>query len=192
MLKPPPESFPTPSNLALILVIDDDPTMRELLYQTLIRQGYCVMVASNGIQAIEEFRRCPPDLVLLDAQMPELNGFDCCRRLRQLSPNRFLPILMLTSLNDTGSIDQAFAAGVSDYLTKPFNLAILLQRIQHLLQSSQAMAEEVEACVQQQTAKLQTRLEDLKLLLEIRMISSTQFPTSCDRPYLTCEWRSRC
>jgi signal transduction histidine kinase len=148
---------------SLILIVDDDPVIRDLLYQFLTQQGHQVIEANDGVQAIEVFQRNTPDLIVLDAQMPELNGFDCCQIVRRISQNPFLPILMLSGLEDADSVKQAFAAGVTDYMTKPFNWAILLQRIQQLLQTKQTMA-----LMQEHTAKLQSQIQELKLLLQIK------------------------
>jgi signal transduction histidine kinase len=142
--------------------------MRKLLLQIFSQQGYWVIEADDGVQAIEAFQRYSPDLVVLDAQMPKMSGFDCCRRLRQICQDRLLPILMLTSLHDTASINQAFAAGVTDYITKPFDWTIFPQRVRKLLESSQAIAAELASRVQAQTIELQTRVESLNLLLQIK------------------------
>lgn len=98
--------------------------------------------AENGQQAIALYHRHQPDLVLLDAIMPEMGGFECCIQLRQApgpgqSPVQLMvdhaPVLMITTLEDAESVDRAFASGATDYITKPVNWALFRQRLQRLL-----------------------------------------------------------
>jgi len=141
------------SDPPLVLVVDDDRSMRALLKGVIAKEGYRVVEATNGQQAIELFQQMSPDLVLLDAMMPEMDGFTCCRSLRQLlvaQPAQFesvdlsvavtaqqpLPILMITALEDAESVNKAFAAGATDYVTKPINWAVLRQRLHKFLDSS--------------------------------------------------------
>ncbi|MGF1460173.1 MAG: response regulator transcription factor [Leptolyngbyaceae cyanobacterium] len=120
----------------LILIADDDRSLRKLLNLALARQGYDVVQVSGGQQALQDFERLRPDLVLLDAMMPDLNGFDCCQRLRQ-ELQATVPILMITVLDDEASIQQAFAAGATDYIRKPINWSVLSERVKRLLANSQ-------------------------------------------------------
>ncbi|EAZ90384.1 two-component response regulator [Crocosphaera chwakensis CCY0110] len=104
-------------------------------------EGYQVIEAKNGQQCLEEYSRHQPDMVLLDAIMPEMDGFTCCQKLRSLKGNISLPILMITALDDQDSIDQAFLAGATDYITKPIFWSVLSQRVNHLLLTCQALRE---------------------------------------------------
>ncbi len=139
----------------LVLVVDDDRSMRALLKGVITKEGYRVVEASNGQQAIKMFQQFQPDLVLLDALMPEMDGFTCCRALRDLrvslpsevtssdisvtaTAQHSLPILMITALEDPESVDKAFAAGATDYVTKPINWAVLRQRLHQFLKSNRA------------------------------------------------------
>ncbi len=106
----------------LIFIVDDDRTMRSLLRIAMEEEGYRVIEAKNGQQCLDEYGRWQPDIVLLDAIMPEMDGFTCCQKLRSLEDNCYLPILMITALDDQDSIEQAFAAGATDYITKPYFL----------------------------------------------------------------------
>ncbi|MGK7939924.1 MAG: response regulator [Crocosphaera sp.] len=121
----------------LILIVDDDRTMRSLLKIAMEEEGYRVMEAKNGLECIECYSSQPPDLVLLDALMPEMNGFACCEQLCSLQDNRYIPILMITALDDQASIEKAFAVGATDYITKPIFWSVLSQRVKHLLVSAQ-------------------------------------------------------
>lgn len=135
-------SAQTQRDTPLVLIVDDERMMRSLLRRAVEKEGYQVIEAENGQQAIELYRNQRPDLVLLDAMMPEMTGFECCAELRQIAPNpqsslqvvvEQAPVLMITTLEDGESVDRAFAAGATDYITKPVNWALLRQRLQRLL-----------------------------------------------------------
>lgn len=128
-------------SVPLILVVDDDRVMRTLLRTTLEEEGYRIIEAKDGEQCLVEYTRCQPDMVLLDAVMPEMDGFTCCQLLRNLPQSQYTPILMITALDDQDSVDQAFTAGATDYVTKPIYWAVLSQRVQRLLVASQALQE---------------------------------------------------
>ncbi|MGK7958743.1 MAG: response regulator [Crocosphaera sp.] len=121
----------------LILIVDDDRTMRNLLKIAMEEDGYRVIEAKNGQQGLEEYHRHHPDMVLLDALMPDMDGFTCCQKLRSVEDNASVPILMITALDDQNSIDQAFVAGATDYITKPIFWSVLSQRVHCLLLNSQ-------------------------------------------------------
>ncbi|RZM83076.1 response regulator [Leptolyngbya iicbica LK] len=103
----------------------------------LTQAGYHSVQVSSGEQVRQDFLRLQPDLVLLDAVMPDGNGFECCQQLRTEFQTE-IPILMVTVLDDQDSIDRAFAAGATDYITKPIHWAVLRQRVKRLLLSYQA------------------------------------------------------
>ena len=125
----------------LILIVDDDRTMRNLLKIAMEEEGYRAIEAKNGDQCLQEYKNHKPNLVLLDAIMPEMDGFTCCQKLRSLEDNNNLPILMITALDDQDSIDQAFAAGATDYITKPIFWSVLSQRVNYLLFMGQTLKE---------------------------------------------------
>lgn len=119
---------------SLILVAEDDAAMREALQQFLIRQGYAVVLAGDGQEALDVCASAMPDLILLDVRMPNVDGLTACRTLRKDTIGPRIPIIMLTALFDAGSVDRAFEAGADDYVTKPVHWAILRQRIRVLLE----------------------------------------------------------
>ncbi|ACB50008.1 two-component response regulator [Crocosphaera subtropica ATCC 51142] len=125
----------------LILIVDDDRTMRYLLKMAMEEEGYQVIEAKEGQQCLEEYHRHRPDMVLLDALMPGMDGFTCCQKLRSVESDVYLPILMITALDDQESIDQAFLAGATDYITKPIFWSVLSRRVNHLLLTCQALRE---------------------------------------------------
>lgn len=103
---------------AEILLIDDDALSRKLVKHILIKANYRVIEAENGEQGISLFQERSPALILVDALMPELDGFDFCQIIREFPQGKDTPIMMLTSLGDNQSIDKAFQIGVSDFITK--------------------------------------------------------------------------
>lgn len=126
---------------AKILIVDDDKSLRSLLSLVLEEEGYAVTEAQNGEDCLRFFSQLQPDLVLLDAVMPDMDGFDCCAQLRSLPEGQNTPVLMITFLDDQESIERAFAVGATDYITKPIHWPVLFQRLQRLMVASQAIAQ---------------------------------------------------
>lgn len=114
---------------ATVLVVDDDPVNRTVLVNYLATDGYKVLVASNGSEALDLMAK-QPDLVVLDVMMPRISGIDVCRRLRKRYPANELPILFLTAKTRPGDIVSGLAAGANDYISKPVNRDELLARIE--------------------------------------------------------------
>jgi diguanylate cyclase (GGDEF)-like protein len=143
-----------PEAPSVILVVDDDPSMRQVLRRVMEKDGYQVVEATNGEQGLEAYKRLKPQLVLLDALMPVMDGFVCCTQLQKLISDTLAedeaftdidslngasrtPVLMITGLDDQESVDRAFAVGATDYVTKPIHFAVLRQRVRRLIQQSQ-------------------------------------------------------
>ena len=122
---------------SLVLIVDDEPFIRLILRHFLEREGYQIAEAQNGIEAIKVFKQLHPDIVLLDALMPDMDGFECCTQLELLDRNKHTPILMITGLNDEESVDRAFEVGAMDYITKPVHWPVLRQRVKRLIEQSQ-------------------------------------------------------
>ncbi len=118
---------------ATILVADDDPKVRELLRIFLDKAGYRVILAGNGTEAISMAGEKMPDVILVDVMMPQMDGFEVCRQLRNDTRIGHVPILMLTSRSALGDKLSGFESGADDYVTKPFDLDELLARIRALL-----------------------------------------------------------
>ena len=117
----------------LVMIVDDDRSMRMLLNMAMEESDYQVVEAKNGEQCLAEYAKNQPDLILLDAMMPDIDGFTCCQKIRSSPGGDRLPILMITALDDKESIQQALDAGASDYITKPIQWAILSEKVQSLL-----------------------------------------------------------
>jgi DNA-binding response OmpR family regulator len=113
-----------------ILVVDDEPTLRETLADGLAAEGFRVVVAADGREALTRFRAERPDLVVLDLMLPELSGVEVCRIIRAESP---VPILMLTAKDSELDKVVGLELGADDYVTKPFSLRELIARIRALL-----------------------------------------------------------
>jgi two-component system OmpR family response regulator len=114
-----------------LLVVDDEPTVRELLAATLRFAGFAVTSAGTGAAAIEAARREPPDLVLLDVMLPDLDGFEVVRRLR--AGGGRVPVLFLTARDAPADKVHGLTLGGDDYVTKPFDLPELIARIRAVL-----------------------------------------------------------
>ena len=113
-----------------ILVVDDDPTNLMLLERLLGRNGYDVVLASSGFEAIDAVKQATPDLILLDIRMPQMDGFETCRRLRSDLTTTETPILFLTAEGrEDDNLAAGFEAGGNDYITKPFSKVDLLSRV---------------------------------------------------------------
>lgn len=142
----------------LILVADDDKMMRVMLRRAMEKEGYRVVEATDGEQAIAAYTQFHPDIVLLDALMPAIDGFACCEQLQKLSGEYRTPVLMITGLEDEESVDRAFEVGATDYITKPLHWAVLRQRVRRLLQQSQLHKQ-----LKQSNQELQARINELKI-----------------------------
>lgn len=120
-----------------ILVVDDEADVREVVAQYLEVEGYAVVPAANGVEALRAAHATPPDLVILDLTLPGMDGFEVCRRLRLASA---VPILMLTGRADDADKLEGFRLGSDDYLTKPFNPRELVARVQAIMRRIEAMS----------------------------------------------------
>src|SRR5579859_6008766 len=116
-----------------ILVVDDEPAIVELLSRFLSREGYTVISARNGREALELVHLQQPDLILLDVMMPEMDGFALCKRLKDDENTALIPITMLTGQDDYEHRKRGIEAGADDFLSKPFEHSILRARIRSQL-----------------------------------------------------------
>ncbi len=121
-----------------ILIVDDEPRYLRLLEANLKTEGYTVVTAADGVQAVESFSAHPADLVLLDIMMPRLDGFATCQRIRQFSS---VPIIMLTAKGEEQDRVKGLDLGADDYLVKPFSATELLARVRAVLRRAQPPVE---------------------------------------------------
>jgi len=118
--------------MATVMVVDDTQIIRETVAKLLRHEGYQTVCASNGREALAEFRKMAPDLVLLDIMMPDMNGMEFLEQLRQDPGGRNLPVIMMSALGDDANQNLARELGASDFLVKTrFNASQVLERVKH-------------------------------------------------------------
>ncbi len=128
----------------LILIVDDDFSIRLLMRTSLEKDGFRVAEAEDGLVAVSKFEELQPDAILLDVMMPKLDGFDTCRAIRKLVNGIHTPILMVTGLEDLASIHRAFDSGATDFITKPINWPVLNYRVKYMLRASTAFFDVID------------------------------------------------
>jgi formate hydrogenlyase transcriptional activator len=159
-----------PAGTSSILVVDDTPSNIGFLLETLSTAGYSVRVAQDGASALEQAQYAPPYLVLLDAMMPGMDGFETCRRLRQIRALQQIPVIFMTALCTAEDKVRAFAAGANDYVTKPFQHEEVLARVQNQITRRQLEHKleqanlELETRVAARTAELRAALTEVESL----------------------------
>ena len=126
---------------SLIMVVDDEPSMRIVICEALKSSGFEAIEASGGHQGIELIRSHKPDLVLLDVMMPDMDGFETCQRIKLSPEGKYTQILMVTGLEDVESIKKAFEVGANGFITKPLNFTMLVQQVQYMLRAGHAFKE---------------------------------------------------
>ena len=114
---------------ASILIVDDNPQNLQLMGSIIYDKGYNVSISTSGENALESISQQLPDLILLDIQMPEMDGFEVCKILKSNTITKDIPIIFLTAVTDSGNIVRGFEMGAVDYITKPFNKGELIARI---------------------------------------------------------------
>jgi PleD family two-component response regulator len=134
----------------VLLVVDDDPMVQFLAEESLQSCGFEIHVAGNGEDALRQFQTCRAQLVLMDVMMPGMNGFDCCRKLRELPGGEHVPVLLMTGMDDVNSIEQAYEVGATDFAIKPINWLILEHRIRYVLRACELVKD-----LQQSEARLE-------------------------------------
>ena len=112
-----------------LLIVDDKPANLRLLAAMLVEQGYKVRSAINGPLALTATQAAPPDMILLDINMPEMNGYEVCERLKADESTHDIPIIFISALDETEDKVKAFTVGGVDYITKPFQLEEVLARV---------------------------------------------------------------
>lgn len=116
-----------------ILIVDDAESMRLYHKYTLINHGYDVETADDGVEALEKIETFEPELVILDVLMPNMNGIECCRRIKSGDRAKYIKVVFLSSSDDYDMISKAFAAGCDDYVIKPVDRSELVLTIRDVL-----------------------------------------------------------
>jgi two-component system, OmpR family, alkaline phosphatase synthesis response regulator PhoP len=117
-----------------ILLVDDEPDILEFLGYNLKKEGYNVLTATNGIDAIEIAKKEKPDLIILDVMMPEMDGMEVCKELRKISSLKNVMITFLTARNEEYSQISGFDSGSDDYITKPIKPTVFVSRVKDIVE----------------------------------------------------------
>lgn len=157
-------------NTPTALIVDDTPLMLDLLAKHLGRANYHIISAKDGKTAIQLAEDAQPDIILLDIMMPDMNGFEVCKQLKDNEATKDIPVIFTTALSDIDDKVRGFEVGAVDYVTKPFNGREVLARVathltirnlQKKLQAEVAERRKAEEALRQYTAELQTRNQEL-------------------------------
>ncbi len=143
-----------------ILVIDDTPANLEVVSEVLTAAGYTVATVLDSERALKRIPTHPPDLILLDVQMPGMDGFETCQRLKAEPSTATIPVIFMTALSDTESKIKGFSLGAVDYITKPFQAEELLVRVSTHLRLHH-LTKDLEQRVIERTQALQSALDQL-------------------------------
>ncbi len=133
--------MPPAPEVGTILLVDDAPDNLRVLYEILHGNGYSVRVATDGFAALQSVRHKLPDVIVLDALMPGMDGFETCRQLKEDFDTRDIPVIFLTGLNDSEHIVRGFQVGGVDYVTKPVVAEELLARVETHVQAARLLAD---------------------------------------------------
>ena len=139
-----------------ILIVDDTIANIQLLGEIIQKEGYQINVAQNGLKALEAVKAMPPDLILLDIMMPELDGYETCQRLKADPDTRDIPVIFLTAKGETEDLVEGFRLGAVDYLIKPFKTEELLARVNTHLQLRRALKQ-----IEEQKSVLENQNDEL-------------------------------
>jgi two-component system NtrC family sensor kinase len=142
-----------------VVIVDDSPDNLRLLVGILSERGYKVRPAPSGVRALATVRRDPPELILLDIMMPDIDGYEVCRQLKADKQTQDIPVIFLSALDEVFNKVKAFKVGGVDYITKPFQVEEVLARVNtHLCLHS------LQRCLEKKNLELQTTLDEVKQL----------------------------
>jgi DNA-binding response OmpR family regulator len=131
-------------NRPVVLIADDDDNFRLLARKALEVAGFRVEEVEDGERLLELFEQIPPDIVLLDIMMPGMDGFMVCSKIRERPGGEYIPVLMVTGLDDIESISKAYEVGATDFITKPINWLILSHRVRFMMRTKKLIDEIVQ------------------------------------------------
>jgi two-component system phosphate regulon response regulator PhoB len=154
----------------VVLVMEDDPALREVLQALLESEGFVVDAVEDGIAGLKRIEQGGIDVVLLDLMLPDLNGLEVCRRVRLREDEVYLPVIMLTALTSETQRHAGFAAGADDYVSKPFDASDLIDRVQvwwrtrqRLLADHERLARQQEALREAERLQVTAQLDGIRL-----------------------------
>jgi len=183
---------------SIILIVDDEPAMREALGAVLEEEGYALAFAGNGAEALTQAARIIPDLILMDVVMPEMNGIEACRRLRADPLLAQVPVIMVTVEDDRASRLAAIEAGADDFVAKPVDVVELLARVRtttrlnryRLLLQEQTRRQKAESQRDAALEELQAHAERLRILREVdRALLAVRSGTDVAQVALSHVWK---
>lgn len=157
-----------------ILIVDDTPANLRLLSDMLQTQGYGVRKAINGTMALKAVRSLPPDLILLDINLPDMNGYQVCEALKQESAFQPIPVIFLSALSEVEDKVKAFGSGGADYITKPFVLEEVLARVEHHLELAQLHQQLTAKNQDLETALIQLKKTQAQMIQQEKMAGLSQ------------------
>ncbi len=158
-----------------ILVVEDEQQIAELLRYNLAKEGYEVLVAHKGREALRLLRRHKPDLVLLDLMLPDLDGLEVCRQIRRDPATEGLSIVMLTARGEEADIVVGLELGADDYVTKPFSPRVLLARIRAVLRRKAAEAPAEDAPIEVHGVLIDPRRHEVNVEGQSVELTATEF-----------------
>ena len=153
-----------------ILLVDDTPNNLRLLSAMLIEQGYEVRRVINGQMALKTAQAHPPDLILLDIKMPDMNGYEVCQHLKAIDQTQNIPVIFISALDEALDKVKAFAVGGVDYITKPFSEEEVFARVENIL-----TIRKLQQMLQQQNQQLQQAEVERQQLKEMLLSSETRY-----------------
>lgn len=160
----PVQQVPDRNATDFVLIVDDEPDNLALLHDALDESGYTVFVAVDGETALQRVQQNPPDIILLDALMPGIDGFEVCRRLKMNAASQHIPVIFMTGLTESEHVVAAFEAGGIDYITKPVRTSEAVARISSHLKNSQLMKQARSALDAYGQATVAVSLDDGRLV----------------------------
>ena len=164
----PPMDETERTSTASILVVDDDPGTRFLMRTALEHLGFEVIEAADGIEGYQRYERHRPDLLLVDVMMPRMNGYELCRKLRSHAHSAYVPIVVVTSVDDMPSIARAYDAGATEFVAKPVNWLVLAHHVRYILRNQERLItakEAAEAINQSKSEFLANMSNEVRLLI---------------------------
>jgi signal transduction histidine kinase/DNA-binding response OmpR family regulator len=170
---------PNQEKKPLILIVDDDENAREILEQFLEGNGYRTALAEDGRQAVLEWETLAPDLILMDANMPVMNGIEACAEIHGSDSGVRTPILMVTAVEKSESVERAFKAGAEEYITKPIHWSVLKHRIKKILER-QVMDEALRNANEEMEIQVLERTRELVNVNEALHVSENKFRSLVD------------
>lgn len=166
------------------LIVDDVPENLALLSDALSEAGYAVLVATDGNSALQLLQRVTPDIILLDAVMPGIDGFETCRRIKAMEAVRHVPVMFMTGLTETEHVVRGFESGGLDYVTKPIEPAEVLARVATHIRNARMLAQAAHAIDAVSHAAVSLRADGVPLwqTQQAREWLATYFPQAGHAP----------